>query len=104
MTSNIIHGVPVEQAYFHVYRPNWRSKWHGETHWSESNLLDRFIDLLRIKPHTRKELGYVALRNGYPKVIVTQCLDLLPVLEYIGLLDDAYLYLLPPEVNPEDVW
>jgi hypothetical protein len=102
--NEIIHGVPAYQTYFHVYKPQWRSKWQGETDWSESNLLDRFIDILRTKPQTRKELGYIALKNGYPRVIVTQCLDLLPILEYIGLMDDTYLYLLPPEIKPEDIW
>lgn len=102
--TDVIHGVPSCQAYFHVYKPQWRTKWQGETDWRESNLLDRFIDILRNKPQTRKELGYVALKNGYPRVIVTQCLDLLPILEYIELWDDTYLYTLPPEINPADIW
>ncbi len=104
LQNDVIHGVPVKQSHFHVYNPNWRSKWQGETDWSESNLLDRFIDTVRTKPHTRKELGYLALKNGYPRVIVTQCLDLLPVLEYIGFMDDTYFYLLAPEIKPENVW
>lgn len=104
LQTDVVHGLPAYQSCFHVYRPQWRSKWQGETDWRESNLLDRFIDILRTKPQTRKELAYVALKNGYPRAIVTQCLDLLPILEYIELWDDTYLYTLPADVKPEDIW
>jgi hypothetical protein len=106
---NLIHSVPATQAYFHVYNPYWRNRSNG-TCWQDSNLLDRFISLLQLRPYTRKELGYVALKNGYDRAIVSQCLDLLPILEYIELWDEyadknpTYLYTLPAHLKPEDVW
>jgi hypothetical protein len=99
-----VHGVPIMQSYFHVYNLNWRRRSQGVVDWRESNLLDRFIDLLRLKPHTRKQLGYIALSNGYPRVVVSECLDLLLLLEYIELQDGMYVYTLPKNINPEDVW
>ena len=101
-TAEKIHGVPVTQCYFHVYNPYWRSKSQGETDWKESNLLDRFIDTLQTGAHTRKQLGYIALKNGYPRAIVTQCLDLLPILKYVELEGD--LYHLTKKDNLQDVW
>ena len=99
-----IHSVPLKQCYFHVYNPYWRGKPQGYYHWWESNLLDRFIDTLRNKSYTRKQLGYIGLSNGYPRVIVSQCLDLLVLLEYIEIINGMYTYTLPKEINPEDVW
>ena len=99
-----IHGVPIEQSYFHTYNPYWRQMSQGYSHWRESNLLDRYIDTLRNKSHTRKQLGYIGLSNSYPRIIVSQCLDLLVLLEYIEIIDGMYMYTLPKEINPEDVW
>jgi hypothetical protein len=60
--------------------------------------------MLRSKSYTRKQLGYIALKNGYRRNLVSQCLDLLPILEYIELQGDLYVYTLPKEIKPEDVW
>lgn len=100
----LIHGVPLEQCYFHVYNPNWRRMSQGSVDWRESNLLDRYIDTLRNKSYTRKQLGYIGLKNGYPRQVVSQCLDLLPLLEYIEIQDGMYVYTLPVNINPEDIW
>ncbi len=107
LNSSTIHGVPLMRAYFHTYNPYWRSKGKG-TQWQDSNLLDRFISLLQTRPYTRKELGLIALKNKYDWTLVSQCLDLLPILEYIELWEEddsvTYLYILPVGVKPEDVW
>jgi hypothetical protein len=75
--------------------------------------MDKFIELLRNKSYSRKQLAYFAVKDGYGRDITSQCLDLLPLLEYVEIRDGLYVYMLDERsslyknletVNPEDVW